>query len=332
MAINTARRKFIAALGGTAVAWPFTTRAQPSPVRPLIGLLTPLSASAASRNVAAFRSALRDLGYVEGRNLTLALLYGDGVAERIPSLAREMVALNPDVIFAGSNLPASAVHNATRTIPIVTITPENPITAGLAQSIARPGGNVTGTWSLGDEGVVGKELDLFRLAVSSLTRIGAMINPDDPGDTLLIPQLPTAAGAAGITVEIIEVRDLGNLDAVAARVLDANVQGLLVGFSPFWLSARLEMTALAARLKLPTVYGSREFVDVGGLMSYGPNLPELYRQSARLVDRILKGEKPDNLPFELPTRYELIVNLKAAKVIGLSMSNSFLLLADEVIE
>ena len=157
------RREFIALLGGAA-AWPIAARAQSSPVRPLIGLLSPLSASAASRNVAAFRSALRELGYVEGRNITLALLYSDGVAERIPSLAREMVALNPNVIFAGANLAALAAHDATRTIPIVTVTPENPVTAGLAQNIARPGGNVTGTWNLGDEALVGKELDLFRLA------------------------------------------------------------------------------------------------------------------------------------------------------------------------
>ncbi len=145
------QRDFITFVGAGAVAWPLTAPAQPSPVRPLIGLLSPLSASAASRNIAAFRSALRDLGYVEGRNITLALRYGDGVAERMPSLARELVALNPDVIFAGANLGASAAHNATRTIPIVTVTPENPVTAGLAQSIGRPGGNVTGTWNLGDE-------------------------------------------------------------------------------------------------------------------------------------------------------------------------------------
>jgi ABC-type uncharacterized transport system substrate-binding protein len=159
----------------------------------------------------------------------------------------------------------SALTIARRDLIIALRATENPITAGLAQSIARPGGNVTGTWSLADEGaLVGKELNLFRVAVSSLTRVGAMINTDDPGDALLIPQLRTAAGAAGMTVEIIEVRDLGNLDAVAGRVLGANVQGLLVGSGPFWLSARLEMTALAARLKLPTMYGWREFVDEGG--------------------------------------------------------------------
>ena len=180
--------------------------------------------------------------------------------------------------------------------------------------------------------MVGKELDLFKLAVPGLTRIGALINPEDPEDALLIPRLPDAARSVGMAIEIIEVRDLGNLDAVAAHVVAANVQGLLVGFAPFLLSARIKITTIMARLKLPTVYGWREFVDEGGLMSYGANLPELYRQSARLVDKILKGTKPGDLPFEVPTRYELIVNVKTAKAIGLNLSDSFLVLADEVIE
>jgi putative ABC transport system substrate-binding protein len=159
-----------------------------------------------------------------------------------------------------------------------------------------------------------------------------MFNPDDPVDGVQIPPLPAVARTVGVAIEIIEVRDVSKLDAAAAEVMRADVQGLFVGVAPFWHSARTEITAMAARLKLPAVYGWREFADVGGLMSYGPNLPELYRQSARLVDKILKGAKPGDLPFELPTRYELIVNLKTAKAMGLNISNSFLLLADEVIE
>jgi ABC-type uncharacterized transport system substrate-binding protein len=325
------RREFITLLGGAAV-WPLAARAQPSPVRPLIGILSPLSAAAASRNIAAFRSALRDLGYVEGRNLTLAFHYGDGSAERMPSLARELVALNPDVVVAGATSGVLAAYNATRTIPIVAIVPDNPVTAGFAQSIAGPGRNVTGTWMLGDDTLVGKRLDLFRLAVPGLVRVGAMLNPDDPMDDLQIRPLPATARAVGITIEIIEVRDLGNLEAVAAHLMRANVQGLLVGAAPFWIPARAEVAAMAARLKLPAVYSWREFADAGGLMSYGPNLPDTYRQSARLVDKILKGTKPGDLPFELATRYELIVNLKTAKAMGLNISDSFLLLADEVIE
>ena len=237
-----------------------------------------------------------------------------------------------DVIVAGATSGALAAYTVTRTIPIVTITAEDPVKTGFAQSIARPSANVTGTWILGDDALVGKGLDLFKLAVPGLARVGAMFNPDDPVDRVQIPPLPAVARTVGVAIEIIEVRDVSKLDAAAAEVMRANVQGLFVGVAPFWHSARTEITAMAARLKLPAVYGWREFADVGGLMSYGPNLPELYRQSARLVDKILKGAKPGDLPFELPTRYELIVNLKTAKAMGLNISNSFLLLADEVIE
>jgi ABC-type uncharacterized transport system substrate-binding protein len=327
------RREFITLLGGAA-AWPLAARAQQSTMslRPLIGVLSPLSAAAATRNIAALRSALRDLGYVEGRNVTLALRYGDGSPERMPSLAQELVALNPDVLIVGASSGVLAVHNATRTIPIVALIPEDPVAAGLAQSIAKPGGNVTGSWNLGDDLLVGKKLDFFKLAVPGVARVGVMFNPDDRTDAVQVPPLPAAARVVGVTIEIIEARDLGNLDAVAERIMRANVQGLFVGFAPFWLSARIQITAMVHRLNLPAMYGWREFADAGGLMSYGPNLPEIYRQSARLADKIVKGAKPGDLPFEVPTRYELIVNLKTAKAMGLAIPEAFLLLADEVIE
>jgi putative tryptophan/tyrosine transport system substrate-binding protein len=325
------RRAFITLLGGAA-AWPFAARAQQPPVRPLIGLLSPLSAAAAASNIAAFRSALRDLGYVEGRNVTLAFRYGEGVPERMATLARELVALQPDVLFAGSKSGALAVHNATRTIPIVVATPEDPVVSGFANSTAKPGKNITGLWLLGDDALVGKRLDFLKLAVPGFARLGAIVNPDDPTDRVQIPRLPTAARALDMALEIIEVRDASKFDAVPDQVKRANVQGLFVGQSPLFNSARAQITAMVARLKLPAIYGFREFADAGGLMSYGPNLPDMYRQAARLVDRILKGTNPADLPFEIPTRYELIVNLKAAKAISLTIPDSFLLLTDEVIE
>jgi putative tryptophan/tyrosine transport system substrate-binding protein len=242
------------------------------------------------------------------------------------------VALNPDVIVAGATSGALAAYTVTRTIPIVMILPEDPVAAGYAQSTARPGGNVTGTWNLVDDALMGKGLDFFKLAVPSLARVGALFNPDDPTDGVQIPRLPAAARAIGVTIEFIEVRNLSHLDAVTTRVMGANVQGVFVGIAPFWLSARTDITAMMARLKLPAMFSWREFTDSGGLMSYGCNLPDMYRTAARLVDRILKGAKPGDLPFEIPTRYELIVNLKTAKAMGLNISDSFLLLADEVIE
>jgi putative ABC transport system substrate-binding protein len=328
------RREFITLFGGAAAAWPFAARAQhqSSPVRPLIGVVSQLSAAAAARNIAAFRSGLRDLGYVEGRSAMLELRYGDGVPERMAPLAAELVALKPDVLFAAGKAAALAVHSATRTIPIVMTTPEDPTASGLANTIARPGGNVTGTWLLGDDALVGKRLELLLLAVPTLSRVGLIVNPDDPSDGLTVARLPEAARAFGVAIEEFKVRDLTTLEAVSAQVIRAGVQALLVGPGPMLVSGRAEITRMVAQLRLPGMYGFREFVDEGGLMSYGPNLPDLHRQSARLVGRILKGERPGDLPIELPTRYELIVNLKTARALGLEIPDPFVLLADEVIE
>ena len=326
------RREFITLLGG-AVAWPLTANAQqPALVRHLIGLLSPLSATAATRNVAAFRSALRDLGYVEGRNMTLALRFGDGALERMAPLAQELVALKPDVLVTGSQAGALAAFEGTKTIPIVTLTPDDPVASGLAKSMARPGGNVTGTWLLGDDALVGKRLDFLKLALPGITRIGAIVNPGDPTDRVQISRFPDAARALGVTVKLFEISALARLDALAGEIAHAGVEALYVGHGPLLNSARTQITATVARLKLPAVYGFREFADAGGLVSYGPNLPDMYRQSARMVNRVLRGANPGDLPFELPTRYELVVNLKTAKAMGLSISESFLLVADEVIE
>ena len=327
------RREFITLLGGAA-SWPLAARAQqePSPIRPLIGVLSQLSAAAASRNMAAFRSGLRDHGYVEGGNATLELRFGDGAPERMAALAAELIALKPDVLFAAGKASALAVQGATRTIPIVMTTPEGPIASGLANTIARPGGNVTGTWLLGDDALVGKRLELLLLAVPALSRVGIVANPDDPSDGLTVARLPAAAGALGVGIDLFEVRDVNSLDAVSAQVMRAGVQALFVGPGPTLVSGRAEITRMVARLRLPAMYGFREFADAGGLMSYGPNLPDIHRQSARLVGRILKGERAGDLPIELPTRYELIVNLKVAKALGQTIPDLFLLLADEVIE
>jgi putative tryptophan/tyrosine transport system substrate-binding protein len=325
------RRDFITALGGmAAAAWPVAARAQQTPVRAVIGMLVPLSAAAAAGNVAAFRSALRDIGYVEGRTATLELRYGDGALERLAPLVNDLLALKPDVLFVGGKAGALAAHSATQVIPIVIVTPEDPIASGLANTIAKPGHNVTGTWLLGDDALGGKRLELLRLAIPTLSRVGIVANPDDPSDALTITRLPTAARALGIAVEVLEVRDAGELDVVSAQAARTGVEALFVAPGPTFFSP--EITVIAARLRLPAIYGFRYFTEAGGLMSYGPNLPDVYRQSARLVGRILKGERAGDLPIELPTRYELIVNLRVAKAMGFTLSDSFLLLADEVIE
>jgi putative ABC transport system substrate-binding protein len=325
------RREFITLLGGAAAAWPLAARGQQQPVRPLIGILSPLSPASAARNIAAFRSGLRDLGYLEGRNATLEIRYGDGAPERMAPLAQELVALKPDVLVTGARTGALAAQAATRTIPIVIITADDPVVLGVAQSIARPGGNITGTW-FDYDALVSKRLEFLKLAVPAFARVGAIVNPDDAQDVLTIPRLPAATRALGVTVEQFEVRDVTKFDAVAAAIGGAGVEALLVGDGPTLNSARADIVAIVARLRLPAMYGFREFAEAGGLMSYGYNLPDAYRQTARLVVKILKGDRPADLPFERPARYELIVNLKAAKAIGLTIPDSFVLLADEVIE
>jgi putative tryptophan/tyrosine transport system substrate-binding protein len=327
------RRDFITLLGGATAAWPLAARAQQlSPDRPIVGVLAPQSQAASARNIEAFRKGLRDLGYVEGRNITLEIRYGDGLPERLPQLAAELVALKPAVIRAGSTAGLVAVHNATQTIPLVGATLEDPVALGLVKSISRPGTNVTGTWLAGDDALVSKRLGLLKDVVPGVSRVAAIVNPGDSSDTPLLRLLPTTAHALGLELFVIEARGASELPIAFANVARDGVQALFISSSPLFTSHRREIVATAARVRLPAIYGWREFPEAGGLVSYGPSLPDLYRQSATIVDKILKGANPADLPVEVPTRFELVVNLKTAKALGLKVSEPFLLLADEVIE
>ena len=327
------RRAFIWLLGGAAATWPLAARAQQlSPDRPIVGVLAPQSQAASARNVEAFRKGLRDLGYVEGRNITLEIRYGDGLPERLPQLAAELVALKPAVIRAGSTAGLVAVHNATQTIPLVGATLEDPIALGLVKSISRPGTNVTGTWLAGDDALVSKRLGLLKDVVPGVSRVAAIVNPGDSSDTPLLRLLPTTAHAVGLELLVIEARAASELPVAFAHVARDGAQALFISSSPLFTSHRREIVATAARVRLPAIYGWREFPEAGGLASYGPSLPDLYRQSATMVDKILKGANPADLPVEVPTRFELVVNLMTAKALDLKVSEPFLLLADEVIE
>jgi len=323
------RREFITLLGGT-VAWSFAARAQQSSGLPLICVLSPQSAATAAPNVEAFRSGLHDLGYVEGRNVVIDLRYAEGDLGRMSKLATELVALKPTAIVAGSEPAILAVHNATRTIPIVmSATNEDPVALGLAVSLARPGSNVTGFWLEGDAPLIWKRLELLKDAMPQISRVGVIINPDDTIDNSAVRSLPAAPG---LTVRIFEVRALNDLEAVLATAAREGVEGLVFSNDPFFMTHRTEVAAMTARAGLPALYGFREFAVAGGLMSYASSLPDIYRRSATLVDKILKGASPADLPIERPTKYELVINLKAAKALGLNLSRDFLLRADEVIE
>jgi putative ABC transport system substrate-binding protein len=325
------RREFIALLGGTAATWPLAASAQQASASQLIGILVPISSAAAARNMAAFRAGLRDLGYVEGRNITITIRYAEGAVERMPALAAELAALNPAVIVAGSPAAALAVRKITRTIPIVMNSSTNPIAIGLATSLSAPGGNVTGFW-WGDEGLLGKHLELLKEAVPGLVRVGVIVDPDDPTTNERLKPLPAISRALGLEARVIEVRAPTDFDAAFATATKEKLQGLQMSISPLIVSYRAELAALAAKAQLPAVYGIREFVAAGGLMSYGTSLPDLYRRKALFVDKILKGASPADLPIERPTKFELAISLKAAKGLGLTISLHLQQIADEVIE
>jgi putative ABC transport system substrate-binding protein len=325
------RRDFITLLGGGTATWPVIARAQQALGHPIIAVLSPISSAAATRNIEALRIGLRDLGYSEGRNITLEIRYADGAIERLAELVAELVALKPDVIVAGSPAAALAVRSVTARIPVVINSSLDPVALGLASSMARPGGNVTGFW-WGDETLVGKRLQLLKEAVPGTTRVGIIVHPDDPTSADEVKQAPIVASALGLTLRVLEVRALTDFDAAFATLMHENMQGLYVNSSPLFVSYRTELAALAARSHLPTIYGFRDFATAGGLMSYGASLPDLYRREAGLIDKILKGANPADMPIERPIVFELLINLRTARTLGLNITPSLLARADEVIE
>jgi putative ABC transport system substrate-binding protein len=322
------RRDFIKMIAVSGATWPLAARAQHS--RPLIGVLSPLS-SASAAHIEALRAGLRELGYVEGSNITIELRFSEGVIERLPELATELVALRPAVIVAGSPPAALAARNVTRTIPIVVNSSENPVALGLAASLARPGGNVTGFW-WDDEGLTGKRFELLKEAVPSTTRVGIIVNPNDASDNNIVKSLPAVTRALDLPVHVLEVRTQTEFESAFMTAKREDLQGLQISLAPMFFAHRAMLATLAANARLPAVYGMREFAMVGGLMSYGASLPDIYRRLAGFADQILKGTSPADLPIQRPTKFELVINLKAAKALGLTISESLLLRADEVIE
>jgi putative tryptophan/tyrosine transport system substrate-binding protein len=321
------RREFISLLGGTAAAWPLAVRAQQRHV-PTVGILN--YASAQDLRVIQFLHALRDLGYVEGRNLALVQRHADGVLDRLPPLAAELVAAKVDLIIALG--PAVwAAKQATTAIPIVIAFSGNPERQGVVASLARPGGNLTGfSYMSGD--LAGKRLELLCGALAKCSRVAALYNPQEPATTLELEETGAAARTLGVTLQPVAARYADELEQAFASAERTQAEGLLVFTHGFAVLNRARIMELAARQRLPVMYGWREFVEEGGLMSYGPDIQILVRQAAIYVDRILRGEKPSNLPVQQPTRLELIINLKTAKALGLTVPPTLLARADEVIE
>jgi len=281
----------------------------------------------------AFWNRLRELGYVEGKNLAIEIRWVEGHYERVPDLVAELIARKVDVLVTSATRPAVAAKAATKTIPIVAIGPGDPVKSGLVASLARPGGNLTAL-SLGwGEGMAGKWLELLREVVPRLTTLAVIANPDNPLAVEQVKQLQVAAASHGPRIRVVEARDATALRSALEEVR-LSAQAVMVLPDPIIAqpSKPGQIVALAAHHRLPTVYSFREFVDAGGLMSYGPDLRVLYRRAAEYVDKILKGASPGDLPVEQPNKFELVVNLKAARSLGLTIPQSILQRADELIQ
>jgi putative ABC transport system substrate-binding protein len=332
MAIGIGRRQFISTLGGATVAWPLVARAQQDEGMRRIGLLQGLAADdpVAQANNAAFVQGLQQLGWTDGRNLHVDFRFGAGNAANVRKYAEELVALAPDVILAVSQ-GLGPLLQATRTIPIVfTIVPD-PVGAGFVESLSRPGGNATGFLML-EYSLCGKWLELLKEIAPSVTRAAVLRDSSDPAGVGQFAVIQSAAPGVGVDVSPINLRDAAEIErAVAAFAQTAN-GGLIVTTSALSVVHRDLIVALAAQHNLPAVYSERFYVAAGGLISYGPNFRDQFRRAAGYVDRILKGEKPADLPVQAPTKYELVVNLKTAKALGLTIPPTVLGRADEVIE
>jgi putative ABC transport system substrate-binding protein len=320
------------ALGG--LVSPVAAEAQPAAKIDRIGYLSPSPASTTPHLREAFRQGLRDLGYVEGRNLVIEYRYAEGKPERYSALAVELVALKVDVIVTANTPAALAAKQATRTLPIVFPVAVDPVQSGLVTSLARPSGNVTGLSAVAAE-LVGKCLEQLKQAVPGVSRVAVLWQPggiDERTEQDQLKGAEVAARALGVRLQFVEARGPADLDRAFSDMTRARAGALTVLTSVMFVNERRRLVDLAAKNRLPAVYAQREFVDTGGLMAYGPNLADLFRRAATYVDRILKGAKPGDLPVEQPTKFELAINLKTAKALGLTMPPSLLQRADEVIQ
>ena len=325
------RRELISLLGGAAVAWPLAARAQQPPM-PVVGFLHSTSPETNVSRVAAFRKGLTETGYVESRNVAIEFRWAAGQDDQLPELAADLIRRRVAVIATPGSTPAAlAAKAATATIPIVFAIGADPIALGLVASLNRPGGNVTGI-SFQTVELVAKRLELLRELAPRATRFVALVNPDVPFTDAVVKDLQASAASLGLPVEILHARTGREIDAAFATLVQKPDIALLVGPGVFFFQRRAQIVTLAERHALPAIYGAREFSDIGGLISYAPNIVDACQRAGVYAGRILKGEKPADLPVQQPTKFELVVNLNTAKALGLTVPDKLLALADEVIE
>jgi putative ABC transport system substrate-binding protein len=331
------RRYLITLFGSAAVAWALAARAQQATKMPRIGFLSPGRSELSDpifNMLTAFLQRLHDLGYTEGQNLAVERQYADRRSDRLPGLAAELVGRKPDLIVAFSTTAALPAKQATGTIPIVVVGMADPVADGLIASLARPGGNVTGTTFLGPE-VAAKRLQLLREAVPGLSRVAVLWHPNAYGERTmagLLHEMEAAARTLGLQLQLVPASGPEDVVGAFAAMARERAGALIVMPSPMLFGEYPRIASLAATGRLPAMGAAREFVDLGGLMSYGVNQVDLARQTATYVDKILKGAKPAELPVEQPINFELVINLKTARELGLTISREFLLIADDLVE
>jgi putative tryptophan/tyrosine transport system substrate-binding protein len=314
------------------LAAPLCSHAQQPTTVHRIGLLSPGSALAEHPFLEALRQGLRDLGYVEGQNLVIEQRYAEGGEERLPDLAADLVQRQVEVIVAGGSAAIRAAQHATHTIPIVMALSADPVARGFVASLAHPGGNITGVSWQGTE-LGGKQLEMLKEVVPQVSRVAVLGNPASPGYGPGLHTLTVAAQALGLHLQIVELRRADEVDHAFVAMTHAGSEALVVLAEPLLLDGvRGQVAERAATNRLPAIYGWRMYVEAGGLMSYGPSLPDLRRRAAHYVDRILKGAKPGTLPVEQPTKFQLILNLKTAQALGITFPPTLLVLAEEVIQ
>jgi putative ABC transport system substrate-binding protein len=335
MAIEIGRRQFVSTLGGAAAVWPLVARAQQGELIRRIGVLTDTVESdlEGQARIAALRQGLQELGWTEGRNIRSDYRWAGGDVERARFYSAEIVALKPDVIFALGNSQLAPLSRETRTIPIVFVGISDPISPGYVASIAHPGGNITG-FTLYEPSMAGKWVGALKEIAPALARVAIMANPDTAvgRGTFYTEAFESAAATLAVEAKTAAVRSVSDIEAVIAGLAQKPNSGLIVAPDSFTQAHDEGIVTLLARYRLPAIYGNRSFVQAGGLMSYGPNFVDTVRRSASYIDRILRGEKPGELPVQAPTKFEMVVNRKTAKALGLDVPPSLLVRADDVIE
>ena len=326
------RRVFLGILACGLPATPRAAGAQPAGKAPRIGWLGGPTRESAQAFVQPFQQGLKDLGWVEGQNILIEWRFAGGRAERLPGLAAELVRLRVDLIVTPSTPTALAAKNATKTIPIVTVGVGDPVELGFVASLARPGGNVTGLTSTVGHEIAGKQLELLKETVPKVSRMAVLWNPTTPGNALALREAEIAAGELGVKLQVLEARSLNDFESAFAAMTGTRAGALLVLGDVMFTTHRRRLADLAAKSRLPAMYGTRQFVDEGGLVSYGANVLDNFRRAAVYVDKILKGVKPSDLPIERPTKFELVINLKTARALGLTIPPALLLRVDQVID